>query len=466
MRTTSLALALCLAACSKDAQGVDQALEEQVIACTHAFSQAAVLGPNAATRVLPRVCRAACPMPPDPTEDQVTAAAIDCGFYCSQEARERAATVPPRDRMRALAKECGADYFGLPADAAAALDRDWFMVERLGRWWPEASKRVGGDRAKALVDAARSVRFRVALQVAIPQGVSLPTVKHGYDCDAEVLLIVGTDEVRTVARPYAVWAADGTMALQTPAVEPDTQPTLVVADEETPAARVLAEVSTLRGDPIAIAVRNVEGAIQRSKVSLHARESKPQGRVDVIVTGSGVFVRSVDAPIVGPMTDAESIDAALAARHAEKADGEVVVFADPAANVRQLVRALDGIHDDLVRRRAERVASIGRWEDLGEVELLPRQLDKTAIRQVIGTKLAAVRACYEGALVEQPALAGTVVAELMLDESGHVAEVSASGLGHSEVERCIAEALGSLVFPAPPDGAFRIRYPFKLRPAE
>lgn len=466
MRSVILALALCLAACSKDAQVVDPKLEDQFAACAHAFSEAAALGPKAATRILPVVCDAACPMPPEPTQDQIAEAAIACGLYCSEQARERAFRAPPSERLRALVEECGAAYYGLPVDATAVFDRDWFLIERLGRWWAEATKRVAGDKAKALTDAAQAVRFRVSLRVAIPETIGLPTVEYGDDCDADVLLLVGAEGVRKVARPYAMWAADGTLSLHTPEVAPDARPAVVVADEETPAARVLAAVSALGGDSISIAVRNVGGAIQQSQVALHAREPGANGRIDVVATGSGVFVRSDEAPIVGPLTDAEAIDAALAGRHAGEGAVEVVVFADPSANVRQLVRALDGIHDDLRRRRADRSVAIGRWEDLRGIQLMPRSLDKTAIRQLIGTRLARVRACYEDALGANPQLTGTVVAELALDASGHVTEASASGLGHEGVERCVADALRSLEFPAPPTGATRIRYPFTLRPAE
>jgi Ca-activated chloride channel family protein len=94
-------------------------------------------------------------------------------------------------------------------------------------------------------------------------------------------------------------------------------------------------------------------------------------------------------------------------------------------------------------------------------------LDKQIIRRYVRRHLAKITYCYEKQLLSSPTLAGTVRVEFVVDSaSGHVAGVSASGLGDKEVETCIAGVIRTIEFPAAPGGGpVKINYPFTLKPA-
>ena len=92
-------------------------------------------------------------------------------------------------------------------------------------------------------------------------------------------------------------------------------------------------------------------------------------------------------------------------------------------------------------------------------------LDKEGIRRVVRTGLPAVRACYEDGLTRRPELAGTVTVTFQIESTGSVSSASASGLGDTQVESCVASVVEGLRFPAGQDrGAIIVNYPFTLRP--
>jgi hypothetical protein len=74
--------------------------------------------------------------------------------------------------------------------------------------------------------------------------------------------------------------------------------------------------------------------------------------------------------------------------------------------------------------------------------------------------------CYEKQLLVKPSLAGTVLTQFTISGNGAVISVSASGMGDSSVENCVAGALKSIQFPKPKGGGLvNVRYPFTFRPA-
>jgi hypothetical protein len=94
-------------------------------------------------------------------------------------------------------------------------------------------------------------------------------------------------------------------------------------------------------------------------------------------------------------------------------------------------------------------------------------LDKNIIRRYVRRKLPAIRHCYEKALVRQHDLAGTVTSSFSIGSDGHVTESSAEGVGDPELERCVADVIRSIQFPAARGGGLvNVRYPFHLERAE
>lgn len=91
-------------------------------------------------------------------------------------------------------------------------------------------------------------------------------------------------------------------------------------------------------------------------------------------------------------------------------------------------------------------------------------LDKALVRRHIKRRLPAIKYCYERALLVNKNLAGTVVADFLVDGKGVVLTASAHGMDDEEMESCIAEVIEGIQFPRPADGSsVQVRYPFHFR---
>ena len=96
-------------------------------------------------------------------------------------------------------------------------------------------------------------------------------------------------------------------------------------------------------------------------------------------------------------------------------------------------------------------------------------LDKEVIRSAIHLHLGEVQRCYESGLVRKRDLTGRVMIQFVISADGSVASsvVQTSTLGDTEVERCIADAVGTWLFPKPDrHGIVIVSYPFVLRAAK
>jgi hypothetical protein len=92
-------------------------------------------------------------------------------------------------------------------------------------------------------------------------------------------------------------------------------------------------------------------------------------------------------------------------------------------------------------------------------------LDKEIIRRVVRAHINEVRYCYEQRLQDHPTLAGRVLIDFMIAESGMVltATTEASSLSREEVGACIAAAVRRWTFPsAKKHGLTEVHYPFAL----
>jgi hypothetical protein len=95
-------------------------------------------------------------------------------------------------------------------------------------------------------------------------------------------------------------------------------------------------------------------------------------------------------------------------------------------------------------------------------------LDKEIVRRVVRQHLNEVRYCYEQALVRQPSLAGRVVTQFTIANTGNVlvSVLQSSTLGAPSVESCIVTATRRWLYPAPSGGGIvTVTYPFQLAPA-
>lgn len=94
-------------------------------------------------------------------------------------------------------------------------------------------------------------------------------------------------------------------------------------------------------------------------------------------------------------------------------------------------------------------------------------LDKAIIRRYVKRNLQKLMYCYEKELLHKPTLRGTVTAEFTIGPDGLVSASTASGIGNTDVETCIAGVLKAIEFPKPKgNGPVTVKYPLTFQPAE
>lgn len=92
-------------------------------------------------------------------------------------------------------------------------------------------------------------------------------------------------------------------------------------------------------------------------------------------------------------------------------------------------------------------------------------LDRDIIRRIVRAHVGELRACYEQALKQDPALSGRMILEVSVDALGKVidAKITEDQLGHA-VGTCMVKAAKKWTFPKGVD-AFSFVYPFTFTPA-
>jgi hypothetical protein len=94
-------------------------------------------------------------------------------------------------------------------------------------------------------------------------------------------------------------------------------------------------------------------------------------------------------------------------------------------------------------------------------------LDKEVIRRIVRAHINEVKRCYNGGLVRDPTLAGTVSIQFTIGPDGNVpvAVVDRDDLADRNVANCIVTAVKRWRFPAPVGGGnVVVTYPFRLVP--
>ncbi len=99
-------------------------------------------------------------------------------------------------------------------------------------------------------------------------------------------------------------------------------------------------------------------------------------------------------------------------------------------------------------------------------EMFGGNLDRNVVSQTVQRRISAIKACYERELKSNPTLAGKVVVQFTIEESGRVGTttVTTDTTGEPRVGQCIALTISRFKFPSPEGGAVTASYPFVLQP--
>lgn len=109
-----------------------------------------------------------------------------------------------------------------------------------------------------------------------------------------------------------------------------------------------------------------------------------------------------------------------------------------------------------------------RLEDEGIEEAGDGDFDRAVIVRMVRTRRAALQACYERALRNDPTLAGRVVTQLTIEESGHVSGVvsTENGVSDPSVGVCVTRVMQGFRFsPGPEGGTVTYTIPLTFAPA-
>ncbi|MDX9724239.1 MAG: VIT domain-containing protein [Myxococcota bacterium] len=95
-------------------------------------------------------------------------------------------------------------------------------------------------------------------------------------------------------------------------------------------------------------------------------------------------------------------------------------------------------------------------------------LSKRIVQKVIKQHRAALKACYESALQQDPSLEGKLTVRWSVDENGVVSDVSITldTVGSPELAACVIKTVEGMRFPKSQAGKIIITYPFEFSPSE
>lgn len=95
------------------------------------------------------------------------------------------------------------------------------------------------------------------------------------------------------------------------------------------------------------------------------------------------------------------------------------------------------------------------------------RLPPEVIRRVIRANFPRIRACYLSGLKRDPALAGKVTVDFVIDKTGATdkVKVSESTLADEQVKSCIGGVFRTISFPEPEGGIVSVKYPITLSPS-
>ena len=93
-------------------------------------------------------------------------------------------------------------------------------------------------------------------------------------------------------------------------------------------------------------------------------------------------------------------------------------------------------------------------------------IDSAGVTKVINVSRAAIKRCYDKALMSNPLLKGKLSVKIVINQQGRVnrTEIVEDSLHDAEVSKCVKGVIGRLRFPKPADGTATVTFPFAFDP--
>jgi|GEM_PF-2059124 Predicted membrane protein len=93
-------------------------------------------------------------------------------------------------------------------------------------------------------------------------------------------------------------------------------------------------------------------------------------------------------------------------------------------------------------------------------------IDSAGVTKVINVSRAAIKRCYDKALMSNPQLKGKMSVKIVINQQGRVdsTEVVDDSLRDAEVAKCVRGVIGRLRFPKPAEGTATVTFPFAFDP--
>ncbi|HSW59567.1 MAG TPA: AgmX/PglI C-terminal domain-containing protein [bacterium] len=175
------------------------------------------------------------------------------------------------------------------------------------------------------------------------------------------------------------------------------------------------------------------------------------------VLGDGGKDRDIDTALSGVKQIGEATSSSQRSRKGD--DG-----ATETAKIDNLnVKASDGKID--IKGRAEK-AVVGR-ASVGSAAEVDGQIDSASMNKILRGSGAAIKRCYDKALLVNPTLKGKVALSIMINTQGRVeaADVVEDTIGDKSVSSCIQGVISRLRFPKPDGGPVSFVFPVTFAPS-
>jgi TonB family protein len=361
-----------------------------------------------------------------------------------------------------------------------------------------------------VIPEAGSVSLYVRRQPKLTAGRKKALLLGGAGAALAILAVVA---LLVVGESVGVWmgltgkkgGADSIEALQARLVAARK---LLDADQLSEARAELEQIRALAGDlknPVAVQAENALDRVRREEL---ARDSidrvlalRSKGQADeawallqevLPQLPPDTHARKKLVDLQGALRDEAAGTHVAAARRALEAGDKKTAALEAEAALR-----IDATNVEAKRLRASAVAVAsggGQPDEEVEVEVIERRrgggidfsgdtglvdvrgkaaapgsrgrLPQEAVEQVVASRQAEIRWCYEQGLRREPTLVGKVVAEWTVNETGRVqnAHTLHSSLKDPEVTACILKKIARWSFPAPTGGDVVVNYPFAFEP--
>lgn len=99
-------------------------------------------------------------------------------------------------------------------------------------------------------------------------------------------------------------------------------------------------------------------------------------------------------------------------------------------------------------------------------EPVDANIDSAGVMKVINVSRAAIKRCYDKALISNPQLKGKMSIKIVINQQGRVdkTEIVDDTLHDAEVAKCVKGVIGRLRFPKPAEGSATVTFPFAFDP--